>query len=231
MARRLFFVPEVRNGAAELRGDDARHLSKVLRVERGMTYEISDNQQRWLAEVEASHKDLVRFVVKEKLNAEPLRPRITLALALIKFDHFEWALEKCTELGVAAIIPVECDRVEDGLERAAAKRAERWQRVLVESSQQCRRTFLPELLPLHRFADVLRIEATQRCFLDEERTGMPLASVAAAEEYLVLCGPEGGWTERERSEAIAAHWTSVSLGDTVLRAETAAMASVALLRR
>ena len=90
MARRLFFLPEIHSGHAELRGEEARHLSKVLRVERGQVYEISDNTQRYLAEVEAAHKELVSFRVLEKLESVADPCRLTLAMALVKFDRLEW---------------------------------------------------------------------------------------------------------------------------------------------
>ena len=88
MARRLFFIPAIHHGHAELRGEEARHLSKVLRVERGQIYEISDNTQRYLAEVDAAHKELVSFRVLEKLDTPSDPCYLTLALALVKFDFW-----------------------------------------------------------------------------------------------------------------------------------------------
>src|SRR5437016_1608709 len=100
MARRRFFVGEIRNGRAELTGDDARHLTKVLRVEAGQQYEISDNRRAYLAEVERATKEHVVFHVGEALDPEPDEVRVTLLAALIKFDHYELLVEKATELGV-----------------------------------------------------------------------------------------------------------------------------------
>src|SRR5208283_4353924 len=126
--RRRFFVDQVRNGQAEINGDDARHLTRVLRVEPGQRYEISDNRNVYLAEIETARKEHVVFRTLEKLDAPALPLRIALCAALIKFDHFEWMIEKATELGVAEIVPVEAVRSERGLERAAGKRMERWRR-------------------------------------------------------------------------------------------------------
>jgi len=227
MARRLFFVPAVHSGRAELRGDDARHLSKVLRVERGQTYEISDNAQRYLAEVEAAHKDLVSFRILEKLPVEPESCELVLAVALVKFDRLEWIVEKATELGVARIVPFAAVRSDDGLEKAAVKRVERWRKIVLESAQQSRRTFLPVVEDATDFATVLRIAAEARYFLDEEATAV-LAPGRAARVAL-LVGPEGGWTERERAAAVGAGWHSASLGPRVLRAETAAISALAIV--
>src|SRR5882757_6937620 len=145
MARRRFFVDQVRKGQAEITGDNAHHLTRVLRVEVGQTFEISDNERVWLATVEAARKDLVRFVVKEEIAPNPELPHTTLYLALIKFERFEWAVEKATELGVARIVPVDTDRSERGLFAGAQKRVERWRRIGHESSEQSRRLRAPEI--------------------------------------------------------------------------------------
>lgn len=228
MARRLFFVPAVHSGRAELRGDDARHLSKVLRVERGHTYELSDNHQRYLAEVDAAHKDLVSFRILEKLATPPEPCRITLALALVKFDRLEWILEKATELGVHTIQPFVSDRSEPGLEKAAEKRLERWRKIVLESAQQSRRTHLPIVEAPIDFAGVLTLEAQHRVFLDEAATDRILSPANSA-SVLLMIGPEGGWTDRERTRAAAAGFTSASLGPRILRAETAAIAALSLV--
>src|SRR5205809_7191180 len=100
MARRLFFVPQIHRGQAELRGEDAKHLSRVLRVEAGQIYEISDGSQKYLATVSEAHKEAVRFEVTEKLPVDVETPAIHLYAAIFKFEHFEWGIEKATELGV-----------------------------------------------------------------------------------------------------------------------------------
>ncbi len=127
--RRRFFVDEVRNGQAKIVGEEARHLSRVLRVEPGQRYEISDNRNVYLAEVETAHKENVVFRTIEKLPTAPPAACIELYAALIKFDRFEWIVEKATELGVTEIVPIEAARSERGLEKAAAKRVDRWRRI------------------------------------------------------------------------------------------------------
>src|SRR5689334_23653345 len=97
--RRRFFVDEVRNGGAEVSGDDAAHLTRVLRVEAGQRYEISDNRQLYLAEIETARKERVVFRTLEKLPVIEPPVRTILIAAIFKFDHFEWMIEKATELG------------------------------------------------------------------------------------------------------------------------------------
>src|SRR3954452_802175 len=147
MARRRFFVDSIRGGQAELRGEEARHLTRVLRVESGQRFEISDNRTAYLAEIVEARGERVVFRVESELESPPPVLPITLCAALVKFDRFEWIVEKATELGVATILPVETVRSEKGLFEASRKRSERWQRIARESSQQSRRVTLPEILP------------------------------------------------------------------------------------
>jgi 16S rRNA (uracil1498-N3)-methyltransferase len=228
--RRRFFVDEVRNGQAELNGDDARHLTRVLRVEPGQRYEISDNRNVYLAEIETARKERVIFRTLEKIETPPLPFRIVLYAALFKFDRFEWMIEKATELGVAEIVPVETIRSERGLERAAHKRVERWRRIAVEASQQSRRAHLPEVHEPVAFEDALSMQHGRKYVLDESPGGVSLVTIHNPKDTIaLLIGPEGGWTEDERVTFVKSEWTRVSLGPLILRAETAAIAALAIV--
>jgi 16S rRNA (uracil1498-N3)-methyltransferase len=230
LARRRFFVDSISGGQAELRGEDARHLTRVLRVEPGQRFEISDNGAVYLAEIAEARGDRVVFRIEAPIDSPPPPVRITLCAALIKFDRFEWMVEKATELGVERILPVEAARTEKGLFAAASKRSERWERIARESSQQSRRARLPEILPAVRFEASLATEAGVRIFL-EEAAAPPLLNVLPErpESAALLLGPEGGWTDSERKLAAAAGWGAASLGPQVLRAETAAVAALAVV--
>jgi 16S rRNA (uracil1498-N3)-methyltransferase len=129
LARRRFFVDRIDGGEAELTGEDARHLARVLRAEPGQRYELSDNHVAYLAEISAVDPRRITFRILEPLPAEAPAPAITLFAALIKFDRFEWLVEKATELGVTRIVPVNAGRAEKGLASAAAKRVERWKKI------------------------------------------------------------------------------------------------------
>ncbi|HWZ34370.1 MAG TPA: RsmE family RNA methyltransferase [Bryobacteraceae bacterium] len=223
--RRRFFVGEVRNGHAQIDGDDARHLTRVLRVEAGQRYEISDNRNVYLAEIETARKEHVVFRTLEKLESPVPGLRLILCVALFKFDRFEWMIEKATELGVSEIVPVETTRSEHGLERAAHKRVERWRRIALEASQQSRRAFLPVIAEPHSLRDALAIDATRRLVLDEACSGS--IPIPLADSIALLVGPEGGWTDEER--ALFGSWTPVSLGPLILRAETAAITALAIV--
>jgi len=232
MARRRFFVDEVRKGHAEIAGESAHHLTRVLRVDEGQKFEITDGSRAWLATVETARKDLVRFAVVEELPAGPELPLVTLYLALIKFERFEWAVEKATELGVSVIVPVEANRTERGLLAGAQKRVERWKRIAREASEQSRRLRAPEIADPVRFAEVLRSAAMQRVWLDEQPGAKPLMqafSFRADDSAAIAVGPEGGWIDAERSQLADAGWVPASLGPLILRAETAVCAALGVL--
>jgi 16S rRNA (uracil1498-N3)-methyltransferase len=114
MARRRFFVDEVRQERAVLRGQDARHLARALRPESGEKFEISDERTVYLAEVEAVSGGEVSFRVLEPLVQPEAAVRLALLAALVKFDRFEWLIEKTTELGAETIVPVVAARSEKG---------------------------------------------------------------------------------------------------------------------
>jgi 16S rRNA (uracil1498-N3)-methyltransferase len=233
MARRRFFVDAIRGGAAELRGEEARHLTRVLRAEPGQRYEITDSQNAWLAEIAEARGDRVVFRVIGPAASPEVPVRVTLSAALIKFDRLEWMIEKVTELGVERILTFEAERSDKGLAAAAQKRATRWQRIAKESSQQSRRLRAPEIVPAVDLESALADLADCRYLLDEAGTTPLMRTLPASRTFFasvgLLTGPEGGWTENERALAVAAGWQPVSLGPQILRAETAAIAAVAIL--
>jgi 16S rRNA (uracil1498-N3)-methyltransferase len=232
MSRRRFFVHEVRNGTAELTGDEARHLTQVLRVEAGQRYEISDNHRVYLAEVDLARKQHVVFRILEPLPELEPPLNLTLLVALIKFERLELLFEKATELGVGSIRLINAERSEKGLDLAAPKRLERWKRIVLESSQQSRRARLPEFFPPVPLKEALKLTADYRLFLDEERTGAPLLNALSgatpSHHVALMIGPEGGWPDHERDAAREAGWTNVTLGSQILRTDTAGIAALAI---
>ena len=233
MARRRFFVDSIRGGTAELRGDEARHLTRVLRVEPGQRFEISDSRSAYLAEIAEARGDRVVFRILEPVSSPELPVRITLLAALVKFDRFEWMIEKVTELGVEWIRPVESARTEKGLLDASRKRTERWVRIAREAAQQARRLRPPEILPASQLGLAFTEPADYHYFLDENAAPPFLHQLPPARKLsahvAILIGPEGGWTDGEREAAVQKGWVPASLGPQILRAETAAAAAIAIL--
>ena len=242
--RRRFFVKQFDGDKAVLRAESAHHLGKVLRAEMGQSYELSDGETVRLGRVNRIERDEIEFELTEIVaDVEPARLKITLLLSIVKFDRFEWALEKATELGVDEIVPLNAARSEKGLILAAAKRAERWQRILMESSQQARRLRPPILREVEtageRFSgplgDVSAAATAIRVILSERSEALPLREVLARHPRettgaaILAIGPEGGWTEEEFAAAAGSRFEEASLGANILRTETAVMAAISSL--
>lgn len=233
--RRRFFVDRFHGESASLKGEAAHHLGRVLRAEPGQLYELSDGSAVWLARVERVGREEVQFALVERLATPAARLHLTLLLAIVKFDRFEWALEKATELGVRQIIPLAAARSEKGLLLAAAKRAQRWEKILRESAQQSRRLLPPVLCPAVRPAQAFGAVGTGDCvsLLLSERADAPqLRAVLEGKRSnaaALAIGPEGGWTDEELAAARAAGFVEASLGQNILRTETAVAAALAIL--
>jgi len=159
--RRRFFVDTFEAGRAVLAGVAAHHLGRVLRAEPGQLYELSDGTSVWLGKIEFAGKDQIEFSLVEPIPIINSSLDKTLLLAVVKFDTFEWALEKATELGVNRIVPVAAARSEKGLLAAAGKRADRWKKILFESSQQSRRVRLPVIAAVSTLKDALAAPQSQ----------------------------------------------------------------------
>jgi len=216
-----------------MHGDAAHHLGRVLRAQTGQLYELSDGSSAWLARIEDVSRDRIEFALVEQLQPRIPELDTTLLLAIVKFDAFEWALEKATELGVSRVIPLASARSEKALLVAAAKRAERWKKILLESSQQCRRLRLPALEPLAQPEAAFAAEKSGvRIFFSESPEALPLkrllADTRSATATLAI-GPEGGWTEAEFNAARSAGFQAASLGKLILRTETAVVASLSAI--
>src|SRR5579864_4548047 len=238
MMRRRFFVDKFEGGRAELRGEAAEHLGRVLRAEPGQVYELSDGEQVWLGRVEknlrGNKNGAIEFALIEQIPARESALRIKLLLSIVKFDRMEWSLEKATELGVTEIVPLASARSEKTLILASTKRAERWRKILLESAQQSRRLRPPVLAEIAKTEDAFAAEnETVKIILSERTDAEPLREILqglSANEVCLAIGPEGGWTEQEFSAATKNQFREASLGREILRTETAVIATLAILR-
>lgn len=231
--RRRFFIEQFDDRRAVMEGEAAHHLGRVLRAQPGQLYELSDGTNVWLGRIETVSRDSVEFALIEEISAYHPPLQTTLLLSVVKFDSFEWALEKATELGVSRIVPLAAARSEKALLAAAAKRAERWKKLLLEASQQSRRVQLPALdSPAKPEVAFATYKQGLRVFLSEAPEAKPLREVLRNQQVkaaVLAIGPEGGWTDAEFAAARAAEFHDASLGRLILRTETAVVASLAAL--
>jgi 16S rRNA (uracil1498-N3)-methyltransferase len=231
MTRRRWIADEVSGNQAALVGAHAAHLAVVLRARVGQCFDIATAAALRSGRITSVTPERVEFELGEEISALAIA-NINLLLAIFKFDRMEWAIEKCVELGVARIIPVIARRTDSHLIRAAAKRVERWRRLGQQASEQSRRTTAVIVNEPMKLKDAASLTAPTRIVLAEsERTVMlndALQSHLPSDELLLAVGPEGGWTEDEIGIFSQGGWKSASLGSTILRAETAAIAATAI---
>ena len=217
-----------------LTGDEAQHCSRVMRKQPGDIIEIFDGAGR-VAVCEITHVSKAEVQAKaiSETRVEPFQTSIHLLPALIKAEPFEWLLEKAVELGAASIQPVITERTVIHLDAAQTeKKLAKWRRHMIESAKQCHTPFLPELKAPVAFAASLKLAANFKlipALSEHTRTLKQALSSAKPSSIAVLIGPEGDFTADEEAQAFAAGFVPITLGPLVLRAETAAIATLAIL--
>jgi 16S rRNA (uracil1498-N3)-methyltransferase len=243
MTRRRFIADSWTATTASLTGDQAIHLARVLRAEPGQIYDIVSNGFLHRAEITSVSEQKVDFTLHEELSSDAALP-LHLLLAVFKFDHMEWAIEKATELGISRITPILARRTEKHLAQSSAKRADRWRRIALEASKQSRRTTIPEIAdPIALKPALEQEQSPTRILLSETEqqttltaaltdsvrpTGYESVVLNSPITHAIAIGPEGGWTPEEISLFTQHQWQPVTLGPRILRAETAAIAAIAI---
>ena len=235
-----FFVPQLYNEEMYIEGVDARHISKVLRMQPGAQLQIvSDDGVSAMAEITAIDSERVTVRCLEKL-AESHEPRVKLVLAqgLAKGEKMDFIIQKAVEMGAYSVIPVAMEHSVVRLDGAkAAKKVERWQKIAESAAKQSKRDIIPEVQPVQSMAEMLAKCTGQTKIIAyecEDRLSLKAALKAAEEaggisELLLIIGPEGGISEGELEQARQAGAVPVSLGRRILRAETAGLVAISAI--
>lgn len=220
---------EASENRAAITGEHADHLVRVLRAIVGQQFDIGTGTAVRRGRITSIAPARVEFELGEEISAT-VTPNITLLLAIFKFDRMEWAIEKCTELGVSRIVPAIARRTEKHLAAAAQKRVERWRKIGRQAAEQSRRANPPEICAVQKMSEAVSLTGAVRIVLAETETRTHLRDVldSAGGEIVLAIGPEGGWTQDELQLFQSAGWISASMGPTILRAETAAIAATAI---
>lgn len=253
MTRRRWIADSWNDVTAALHGEQAQHLSRVLRAQPGMEFDVVAGGRAWHARIASIDRESVQFTLLQELETAPALP-VTLLLSIFKFDRMEWAIEKAVELGCNRIVPIVAERTEKHLALAAGKRVERWRRLALEAAKQSRRGDLPDIAEPSRLAAIHGIRqpagesqpatagekcAPLRILLSETEKDQPLLRILemtpdettpdAMDGIMLAVGPEGGWTAAEIDTFTQAGWRSASLGPRILRVETAVIAALAVV--
>ena len=230
---RRFFCETITQGTATITGDDAHHISRVLRMKAGDALSLCDGAgNEFDAVITAISQDAVSCTVGERHASEAESPvRVTLFQCLPKTGKMELIVQKCTELGVFAVVPVQSARCVVVPGKDYDKKRERYNRVALEAAKQSRRAMIPQVLPLTALKkiDVQSFDLFLVAYEDENTVSLKQALRAAAlpRTIALLIGPEGGLEEDEVRQLVQAGAVSVSLGKRILRTETAGMAMLA----
>jgi 16S rRNA (uracil1498-N3)-methyltransferase len=229
MTRRRWIADTWTETTASLTGEQAQHLARVLRAQPGQVFDIVANGFLHRAEIVRADEREVLFKLHEELEANAALP-VHLLMAVFKFDHMDWGIEKATELGAARITPVLARRTEKHLAVAAGMRVDRWRRIVLEAAKQSRRSDVPVVDdPVQLKAALAKVTAGTKLLLAEtEQENWLSAGLAGAESVALAIGPEGGWTVEEMALFSESGWKHVTLGPRILRAETAAIAGLAV---
>lgn len=222
----------------------ARQIRQVLRLQPGQRVVVLDNQgSEYLVELETVSVEQVTGKIQEQKLAHG-EPEINLILyvCLTQREKYEWVLQKCTELGVREFVPVISSRSLVRQKQVADQKKERWERIIQEAAEQCGRGRLPVLSEALTFEEALSRAAEAITFkvmpyegesgeslhhwLREHSTG---DAHLYSRDICILIGPEGGFTDQEVEQAQQAGFASVSLGRRILRMETAAVTTAALI--
>jgi len=222
-------------------GDDYKHLKNVLRVAIGDDILVSDGSGRdVIASVaEIGGSEIVADIIKERDAAEmpELPVQLVLFQALPKADKMEMIIQKCTELGVARIVPVETSRCVVKLDsKSRDKKLERWQKIAQSASEQSQRSIVPAIGPVMSWDEALNAmgegDSVIPYELQEGTVGLRELlerDIRTMRTLNILIGPEGGFTREEVDAAVTAGVKPISMGRRILRTETAGMALIAAL--
>jgi 16S rRNA (uracil1498-N3)-methyltransferase len=236
---RFFVSPEaIRDDRVVMRGTVVHQIRDVLRMSPGDEFVLLDNSgYAYRAEIVTIDREVLRGRVldKSKMETEPAA-HITLYQGLLKGQKFDWVLQKGTEIGIMAFVPVLTERCIIGnVDEVSQSRLERWQRIVVEAAEQSGRAALPQIGTVMLFANACEYMARRGLSLipweGEHSLGLKqaLRDVPEPKEINLLIGPEGGFTEEEIASARDHHIIPVSLGPRILRAETAGLAAASAI--
>ncbi len=231
MTRRRWIADEFSANQAALIGEHADHLIRVLRARIGQEFDIAAGPVIRRGRITEIADGRVDFELGDEIPAATAT-NLTLLLSIFKFDRMEWAIEKCTELGVSRIVPVIARRTDTHLASAASKRVERWRKIVLQAAEQSRGASPPEIADPMKLKEAAGCAASLKLLLAESENQSTLTDALSANiddsTIALAVGPEGGWTDDELHLFHQNGWISATLGTTILRAETAAIAATAI---
>jgi 16S rRNA (uracil1498-N3)-methyltransferase len=233
-----FFIEKTRvaGKSATLEGLEHRHLSKAARCRVGDVVWLFDEEgTKYRARVEGLDPVRTTLAILEKTNSEETRTRIMIGQSLLKAKAMDFIVQKATELGAFAFIPILSSRSIAKIGEQAEKKVARWAKIAREAAKQAKTGMVPRIEPVEALAEILGSKVASKKIFLSERSGRYLRDLVSGPsagpppDAIILVGPEGGWTEEEEAAIIRSGFEAASLGKSVLRAETASLSALAIL--
>lgn len=223
-----YFVTEKRDQSFFLGLDDSYHILTVMRMTLGDVIEVVFEEQLYLCKIKKIDKKQVEAsIIKRVEENKQQKPYVILAQALVKEAKMDFILQKTTELGVDAILPFEATRSIIKLDGKKEKKQDRWQKIVKEASEQSKRTKIPEVLPVTTIDKLCKVDCELKllCTVNEMSKNLKrvLQNEQGYDRIIIVIGPEGGFTNEEEKQLMEAGYLSTSLGELVLRTETAGL--------
>lgn len=234
MVRRFYLTPaDIQENQAILRGREAHHATRVMRLKVGQPLTLFDGKgQVYQGVIREISKGEVFVSLMECIAEDRKETRITVACGIPKQLRMERIVEKLTEVGVEAIFPIATERTVPRMKGKEEAKLKRWKRIATEAAKQCGASRLPDIPQVFCFSELLRLAPAYNLALFLDPAGRPLKDCLKekkGERIIVAVGPEGGWSGKELEEAKSAGWATVSLGGHILKTDTASLAIVFIL--
>lgn len=230
-----YFAHEKNNNQFILSDNDTYHIKKVMRMNLGDKIEIVYNTTTYICEIIGLNPNVEARIVKELLERNELNYTVTIVQSLVKEQKMDYILQKTTELGVSKVIPYQAERSLIKLEGKQDKKIERWKSIVKEAAEQSKRACIPiveETIKLSDLASLPGYDLKFLCTVNETSQNIKklLSNLSGSVKILFVIGPEGGFTKKEETTLLENGFISISLGDSVLRTETASTFIMSVIR-
>lgn len=230
-----YFVEKNENGKFMLSENDSYHITKVMRMKEESMIEVVSDGKLYLSKIIETSPKVIAEILKEVEVNNELSINVTIVQSLVKEQKMDYILQKTTELGVSEIIPYMASRSIIKLDKNQDKKVERWQRIVKEASEQSKRNNIPMVTNVMTLSNLVNLSDYDMKFLcstneTSQNIKKVLSNLSGNVKMLFVIGPEGGFTEEEENKFIENGFISLSLGNSVLRTETASIFIMSVVR-